>query len=499
MLTRAVTAAIAIAITLGANTPFAGAANPGNAINSLYGPAKLEPREVRRLTRQLDAGPGPGTQLGWFAAGTWSAAGFHLLGSSEPTACTGPMLPGRQWEKHLKAGRQLARVGRWKAARARLKPHVLNPGCVDGPLGERLHGALIDLARTAWYGYPEDESLARRALRAAIRIAPEDSWPHPTEVELEKTYWEERASLVHLKRGRLLVVDPKGLVRVDGRLVDGWVELVPGPHVLQFGKRAVETAVLDVPEGARMVLGRPDGLWELLASLSTEADDLPSEESGFARAALHTHHKSGYWLIADKRAAWVRATGKYTWPPRRDRFILGVGLNYRLLASTTNAPRIVSEAHTEHWLEPRLTVGFRGQAGTRGPQLGLQGSGSVLLAAPVELGLTRKYTRFIPAARVGPTVGMADHNVRLSGGLYAEILFPGTQAVERPRDPDDPTGPTTIELRPVVYVGVVGEVQASLRLDRMLWLTVQAGGGWVASPTFSTGVGLEIRAWQEPR
>ncbi len=490
---RALTAAIGLAITLGATSAVA-----GGPIDSLYGPASLEQRDVRRLTRQLDAGPGPGAPIAWFAEGTWSALGFHLLGASAPKACGGTMLPGQEWEKHLEAGSQLARSERWKAVREELEPHILKPECVDGPLGELLHGALIDLARAAWYGYPEDEPLARLALDAAIRLDPESSWPNPTEVELEKAYWEQRAGLVPLERGRLLVVKPEGLVRVDGRLVDGWVELVPGRHVLQVGDEDISTTLLDLQRGAEVVLGRPDGLWELLSGLSTEEDHETSREAEFTRAALHTHHPSGYWLVADNRAARVRSTGEYSWPPRRDRFVLGTALNYRFLEATTTAPVVVSKAHTEHWLEPRITVGFRGRAGRRGPQLGLQGSASLLLASPVDVGLSRKYTRLIPGVRAGPTLGMADHNVRLSGGLYGELLFAGTQVIKRDAESGD-TDSYVLDERAAVFVGAVGEVQGSLRLSRILWLTVQAGGGWVASPTFSAGMGLEIRAWHEPR
>jgi len=488
---RALTGAIVIAITLCAATALAG------PLPSLYGPARLEQRDISRLTRQLDAGPGPGSPFAWFAEDAWSSLGFHLLGATGPSKCTGTILARDEWQQHLETGSQLARAGRWKAAREELEPHVLEPECVDGPIGDQLHDALIDLARAAWYGYPEDEALARRALDAAIRLEPESSWPNPTEVELEKAYWEQRSSLVPLQRSRLLVVKPEGLVRIDGRLVDGWLELVPGHHVLQIGDTTVSTALLDLEPGAELVLGRPDGLWELLTALSTDEDFEPSEESAFARAALHTRYPSGYWLVADGRAARVRASGGYTWPPRRDRFVAGVALNYRFLEATTNAPVVISTAHTEHWVEPRITVGFRGRPASRGPQLGMQGGASLLLAPPVDVGLTRKYTRLMPAVRAGPTLGMSDHNVRLSGGLYGEIMFAGLQAIQR-TDPNN-NDETIIELRQAVFVGVVGEVQASLRLSRVLWLTVQGGGGWVASPTLSAGVGLEIRAWHEPR
>lgn len=476
----------------------------GDGLDTLYGPEPRGKAAARRLIRQLDGGPDASTQMTWFAESAWSAEGawsteeerVYLVGSAKLVACRGRTVTGEQWERALDASERHASVQHWKAARGALEEVILRPECVDGPLGPmaRRHAALLNFARAAWNGYPQDQTRAREALVAAVQLDPGRSWPHPTEVELEKAYWEVRNALVFRPRATLLVVEPDGIVTVDGEPVQGYVELVPGPHVVQIRGATLTTGVLEAEGGAQVVLGRRDHIWALLADLEY-AGEAPPSPGRFARAALHAGRASDFWLVDAGRAAKVDSRGEFAWPWYSLRFLVGASLGYRFHRRSTDAPVVVSQAPTDHWVEPRVSVGFRGRPQYGAPALALVASGSLMLAGPVDLGQYGKHVRVVPTVRIGPTLGMATGSLRVTGALYAEALFVGSQVVKRATE----GGESEILTRPTVFLGVGAEAQAALRLTRNMWLTLQGGGGWAGSPTFGASMGLEIRVWAERR
>jgi len=475
---------IVLALLLAAPPALAG---DGADEHAIYGPRVLTRNAATLLGHRLDAGPSYGLFPTWFGDGRWlvdERTGLLLLGAPPPTGCQeAERVAPDVWREGLEGGVAFAEQKHWKAARASLDGLLLDPECVAGGAGPRslVHAALLALARAAWHGYPEDETLARAALQAAVRLAPEHSWPHPGESELETAYLEERDELVHRPRGRLVIAAPDRTVRVDGEVVSRDVELVPGRHLVQVDGPVRVSHVLEVPDGAEIVIGSPAAVWALMV-----------DHSGDPAARAAWHDGRDYWLLHNKRAARVDHRGGVTWPAVLPRFVLGGAVGYRFHARATTAPRVVSQAHTSHWFEPRVTVGLVGTAGTRGPMLGLLGSGSLLLAGPVDLGRYGKATRLMPTARLGGVVGTAGGDVRVRVQAYGELLFAGSQVVQIAAD-------DSLVTRATVFIGGGAEVQGAFRLGRFAWLTVQGGGGWAASPTFTAGAGLELRLWSERR
>ncbi len=502
---RALILAVATALAL-APSPAAAEDEQGpmQGPDTLYGPDARKKARAKGLVDRLDGGPDPKVSPSWFADQTWSAAGFRLVGAPRLEVCDDQdRVSNDVWTTKLERGRQHAAAGEWKAVRTELEALLARPDCVQGLLGPRseLHGAYLDLARAEWLGYPQDATFALSILDSAVTLAPDRGWPYSAEVELETAYWEAREALVHLPRARLLIIDPDHRISVDGQTADPrraqepapaerWVELVPGPHLVQIAGDPVTTGVLVAAPGARLVLGSTSALWDTLSDLSKGEDTRP--EPAFARAALHQTHPGGYWLVTKGRAAKVASDGTFAWPWYSLRFLTGASLGYRFHQRDTQAPDVVSEAPTAHWLEPRVMVGIRGRQKYGAPALAMVASASLMLSRPFDLGALGTHMRGIPTVRVGPTLGMAGGLVRITGMLYAEALFVGPQVVKR-----DTNGVIDIVTVPTVFLGVGAEVQAALRLTRFMWLTLEGGGGWTASPTVRASLGLELRVWAE--
>ena len=454
------------------------------AAQALYGPTVRTARSARALLQRMEAGPAPGESPLWFLTGTWHEpeSGVRLVGSDGLEACDRrAIIPDTLWHRQLAAGARYAAAEHWKGARAELESIVFSAECVLGDPGsqELLLGGLTDLARAAWHGYPADEPLARRAMQTAIQMAPRRSWPHAGEPQLETAFLEERSRLIRARRAVVRVLDSGVPIIIDGVAQTGALELLPGAHVVRIG---TASGVLTVTESQGILLGSPEALWSLISEDLAPGDTV----AAFARAVLFRHQPGDYWLLIDGRAAQVDRSGALTWPSYPDRAVLRASLGYRFQSRTTQAPRVVSVAPTDHWLEPSLAVGFRARPRPAGPLVGLLGGASLILAGPIDLGPNGKRTRLIPAVRGGPTVAMAAGRVRLAGAVFAEAQFVGQQVVRHAEGGQ-------LSTRATVFLGVVGELQVAARLTRVLWVTAQVGGGWVASPTATASVGLELR------
>ena len=478
-------------------------AGPAGQPVALYGPTIRTDAGAHLLLRRMDEGPPLSTQSIWFADRGWLAKpiAVRLLGAHAPRECVPPGArpptegPGAavvnaSWDTMVDAGPRLIAAEHWKAAREALLPALL-PECPSGTTPDRraLHGALIDLARAAWYGYPADEHTARSALRSAVRVAPEAGWSHPGENALETVWLEERNALVHQQRGAIFA-PTTAKVFVDGeRLRRGPTDFVPGDHLLEIrddGGATLQRARLTIESGATVVIGTPEELWPWVSNL--KAPDETAHLHQFARAALADTYGS-YWLLAGGRPVFVEADGNWRHPHWRGRFVLGVELRTRFLARDTQAPVVLSKAPTSLWFAPRITLGFQARTKPGGPLVGLRASGTWMISPPV-LFADVTAVRVLPGARLGASIGMSRGKVRIDGAVYGEVLVAGRQVVQRPV-----ADHFVVISGPTVFVGGTAEVQAAFRISRFFWATFFSGAGWVGSPTLSGGVGIELRAW----
>lgn len=445
----------------------------------LYGGAAASAEQVKAADRTT----GRDVEARWFLESIAPAVpGVYLLGGATFAPCTSEPVPVDRVRALAADGLALLDDILPDDAVAPYAEGAALLPCLVEPLPPeelaRLHfgRAIATLTQKAG-DRTANKAVGLSAFAAATAAEPELQWDEAYSSYPRSVFFEGKVQLLKAPRARVWLVDD-GHTRlwIEGRELTAsreGVNLLAGSHLVHLARDGQTwSGELDLAPGAEVVIGEPAALWLALTSRD-------GVERGLAARRGLTSAVGGPAVLVrgDAFAALEPDGSLQPWSDEgayRARLILGLGGRWLYLRRDVQVPRLDTPMPASRWAMPPLTVALQFH-----PVFSVHAEGSFAFTGPFE-SAGEKHWRLMGGTRLGVKAEVPEGRLRPGLVLDAVGLLPGTMTVAG-------------EARPIVLIGPMAAGALALRLTDLVFLELDAGAGWIGSPSARFGLEAQLR------